>query len=214
MRLITKIQILILLVVATASSSIAQYKKGSDTIPTSVIKSSIDKYVKNLSPQLLKDLGLKNKEELLSLKPGFQYKFFMIGLDDIRKYEQGNDINPLIKEYPAIEVGLVDATGKIVLAIGFVKRKNDWAVATFGLTPDFNAIRNSQKIIGDSTLKKGVLIRIPGLELDFIAVPAAANAEMSFIALRDDPTLKVKRGTVQSGSNTIWNLSTEVKKNY
>ncbi len=213
MRLITKIIKLMLLVVLTASCSIAQYKKNSDTIPISVIKSSIDKYAKNLSPQLLKDLGLKDKGELLSLKPGFQYKYFMIGVDDIKKYKQGDDINPLIKEYPAIEVGLEDATGKIVIAIGFVKQDNNWAVATFGLTPNFNNIRNSQKIIGYNTLKKGVLIRVPGLELDFIAVPAH-NSELSFIALKDDPALNLKRGYVQSGSNAIWNLAKDMKNKY
>ncbi len=201
---------LLVMLLCAASCTLAQKKTVMDTISSTLIDSSLNTYAESLSLQLIKDLGLKNKQELKSLKPAYQFKFFMIDVGQLKKYKQGDDIKTIIKEYPAVEVALVNESGKITLAIGYFKQNNKWKVASFGLTPDLSAISNAQQFITDSTLKKGILIRIPGLEISFIGVKSPGG--MDLITLIDNTVLGLKKGDKKPAPDVLAKLATSIKK--
>src|SRR5215475_11343189 len=84
------------------------------------IKESIQTFIKLIASDDPKQYGLKNAAELNSLRPGKQFRKYMISLKDVKQYEQGHNVGSIIKEYPAVEVSLVSNTGKMITSIEFV----------------------------------------------------------------------------------------------
>ena len=183
---------------------VAQKKGGNDTIPESQIKKSIQTFANLIDSQDVQEFGLKSVAELKSLKPGKQFRKFMIGLNDIKKYKPGEDVRKIIKEYLSIEVSLVDKAGKIRTSIEFVKNKGNWEASRYGSTPELKILSNAQTALGASFVKKGDLIRIPALQINFIAVASAAVLE--FISLEDNQKLKLKKGEKLTSSEAILRL--------
>lgn len=173
-------------------------------VPESQVKQSIQTFVNLVDSQNVQKFGVKNIAELKALKPGKQFKNYMIGLSDIKKYKQGEDVRKIIKEYPSIEVSLVDQSGKILTSIEFVKYNNNWKASGYGSTTEFIMLRRAQTSIGNSDLNKGDLIRIPALRISFIAVSSAAG--LDFISLEDNQNLKLKKGQRIAASEAILRL--------
>lgn len=182
----------------------AQKKNGNDTIPENLIKEAIQTFTNLVDSQDVQEFGLKSVDELKSLKPGKQFKNYMIGLDDIKKYKPGEDVRKIIIEYPSIEVSLVNGAGKIRTSIEFVKNKDKWEAAGYGSTPELIILSNAQATLGDSVVNKGNLIRIPALQTNFIAVSSAAGLE--FIILEDNKILRFKKGEKITSSEAILRL--------
>ena len=208
----SKICVFILFGLVAGIPAPAQYKTAVDTIPSSLVKTTVTKFANHLSAQNLRDLGLKNMEELLALKPGIQYGFLMMGLEGIKKYKQGDDVTKLIKEFSYTEVALTDNSAKIRLSVNYVKRNNNWTVASFGLTPEFGSIGNLQQSSWTNIPKKNALIRVPALEASFIAFKTP-QGELKFMTLRADPAYGFKPGQIQTASAAILKLA-EMAKHY
>ncbi len=178
--------------------------QGDTIIPDSQIKKSIQAFVSLVDSQDLQEFGLKNMAELKSLKAGKQFRKYMISLNDIKKYKQGEDVNKIIKKYPSIEVSLVNKAGKIRTSIEFVKNKDKWEASGYGSTPEFISLSTSQAALGQGVVSKGKLIRIPALQTSFITVQSAAGLE--FISLEDNQYLKLKKGQKINSSEAILRL--------
>ena len=183
---------------------VAQKKQGNETIPESQIKESIQTFTNLIDSQDVQEFGLKSVVELKSLKAGKQFKKYMIGLNDIKKYNPGDDVRKIIKEYPSIEVSLVNKDGEIRTSIEFVKNKDKWEASGYGSTPELIILSNAQAALGISVVNKGNLIRIPALQTSFIAVSSAAGLE--FIILEDKQYLKFKKGEKITSSEAILRL--------
>jgi len=173
-------------------------------VSDSLIIRSLQTFVKLVDSQHLKDFRLKSMDELKSLKGGQQFKTYMIGLNDLKKYQQGDDVDQIIMEYPVVEVALVSATGRIVTSIQFLKDHGKWEASRYGLTPALGLLSGVQGMVEDSVIKKGKLIRIPTLGVNFIAVRSAG--QLQFISLQDRPNLKLTKNQKLEASEAIWRL--------
>lgn len=176
----------------------------ADTISENQIKEAVQTFANLIDSQEVQEFGLKSLAELKSLKGGKQFRQYMIGLDDIKKYKQGEDVSKIIKEYSSIEVSLVNDTGKIRTSVQFVKNKGKWEASGWGSTPELIIVRNAQATLADSDINKGKLIRIPALYTNFIAVSSAAGLE--FIVLEDNNELNFKKGEKVTSSDAILKL--------
>ena len=185
-------------------ATIAIKAQGDAIISKNLVDKSIQTFVNLLDSQDVQQFGLKSVAELKTLKAGRQFKKYTIGLSDIQKYKQGDDVKKIVKEYPSIEVSLVDGSGKIRTSIQFVKNHNKWEATGYGSTPELIHLRNAQTSLQKIVIDKGELIRIPALHLSFIAVSSAAGLE--FISLEDNQRLKFKKGQKMPASEAILRL--------
>jgi hypothetical protein len=168
------------------------------------IKKSIQTFIKLIGSDDAREYGLKNIAELNSLKAGKQFKKYMIGLTAIKNYQRGNEVGIMIKEYPAIEVSLVNSTGKIRTSIEFVKNQGKWEASRYGSTSELILLSRAQDMLADSVINKGNLIRIPALRISFIAV--ASGSGLNFISLEDRPDLDFHKGRRMAASEAILKL--------
>lgn len=196
--------IIILLLTTCFFTTIVIKAQPEKIIPESQIKKAIQIFVNLVDSQDLQEFGLQSIAELKSLKAGKQFKKYMIGLDDIKKYKQGEDVGKIIKEYPSIEVSLVNEAGNIRTSIEFVKIKDKWEASGYGSTPELIILSNAQTTLGQNAVAKGRLIRIPALQTSFIAVASATGLE--FISLNDNQNLKLARGQKINSSEAILKL--------
>lgn len=205
----TNIKILLLLLLACSVGSViilAQKQTGEETISAGQVREAIQVFSKLVNDQNAKDFGLQNAAQLQSLRAGKQFKKYMIGLDDVRKFKTGDKVEPLIKELPSIEVSLTDANGRVVSSIEFIKNKESWQASGFGSTPDFKALFiDERSTIADSLINKGTLVRIPALHTSFIAVSASSG--LNFIVLQDNESLGFRRGQMIQASEAISKLT-------
>jgi len=175
-----------------------------DTVPYSEIKKSMQIFVNLVDSQHVGQFGLASVAELNSLKPGRQFINYMIGLDDLRNYKTGDDVSKLIKEYPSIEVALVNDAGKIRTSIEFVQRDGKWEASGYGSTSEFILLSYSQTTVGENIVNNGNLVRIPSLGVSFLSVRSRTGTD--FISLQDNEQLKLGRGQRMSASEAISKL--------
>ena len=185
----------------------AQVKFVSDSQVTRSLKT----FMSLLDSQEVKDFGLKSVAQLATLRPGKQFKKYMISLDKIREFKQGDNVKAIISEYPAVEVSLISQTGKIETSIEFLKTsQGKWEPGGFGATPDMIRLSDARDVIPDNVIKKGDLIRIPALQMTFLTVSSSTGLE--FISLEDYPNLNLHRGQKAKASNVILRLVPEALK--
>jgi hypothetical protein len=169
------------------------------------VKKAIETFAKLIDTPDLYKCGVKSLAELKLLKPGQQFKKYMISLDAIKKYRQGDDVNNMIKEYEAVEVALVNDSGKIKTSIEFVKTGNNWKASGYGSTSEFVILSQAQTALTANAINRGKLIRIPSLQVSFIAVSSAAG--LDFVSLADNPKLKLTKGQTIKSSDAILKLA-------
>ncbi len=183
----------------------AQPDKKSDTIISKKqIETSIQTFIKVIGSDDPKQYGLKSAAELNSLHPGKQFRKYMISLNDIKNYQQGSDVANIIKEYSAVEVSLVNNTGKIRTSIEFVNNNGQWEASRYGSTPELVLLKSVQNAIADSLIQKSKLVRIPSLNISFIAVPSGSG--LKFISLAEHSHLKLHKAESIAASDAIMNL--------
>lgn len=173
-------------------------------IPTDQVNRAIETFMHMANDQNIQTFGLKSMEQLHSLKAGRQFRKFMIGLDDVKKFKSGNDVNAIIRSLDAIEVSLVDANRAIQSSIEFTKKDNQWAPSAFGLSSELARVRNIQAQISDSALNTGRLVGIPALKTAFLAT--GSGAATSFIVLEDNEALGFRKGATIQASEAILKL--------
>ena len=181
--------------------------QNDTTIEKDQVKNSIKIFAKLLDSNDVKEFGFKSISELKQLMPGKQFKRYTIGLSAIKNYNQGENIANMIKEYPSIEVALINQKGKILNSIEFVKDtvKGKWVPSRYGSTPELVVLRREQEFIGDSIIKKGRLIRIPSLHVSFIAITSTTSG-LVFISMVDRPNLNLFKGQKLPVSDAILRL--------
>src|SRR5688500_10215651 len=81
----------------SGNNSIPQ-NQGNDSIPQNQVYQAIQTFTNLLDSEDVREFGLKSIDELKSLKPGKQFKYFMIAVADIKKYKAGEDVSKIIKE--------------------------------------------------------------------------------------------------------------------
>jgi hypothetical protein len=189
----------------TASLFIAMviHAQNNKVVSDSQVKKSIQTFVNLVDSKNINQFGLTNIAELKSLKAGKQFKKYMIGLDEIENFKQGNDVRQIIKGYPSVEVALVNDSGKIRTSIEFVKKKGNWITTGYGSTPELLILSNAQKDYGNSFVNQGDLIRIPALMITFLAIPSATANGIVFIILENYPRLKLTKGQKLPASKII-----------
>lgn len=188
-----------------ATTIINAQKTQTDTIISeSLIKESINRFVSLVDSEDVQEYGLKSIAELKSLRAGKQYRKYVIGLNDIKKFKAGDDVAKIIKEYPSIEVSLVNKSGKIITSIEFVKKDNKWEASGYGSTPELISLGQAQTKYGNGIARRGNLIRIPALGVSFISIPSAAGLE--FMSLEDNQKYKLQKGIKTTASSAILKL--------
>ncbi len=175
-----------------------------DTISRSQVREAIDSFANFVDPAEVPEFGLNSIAEIRSLKGGKQFKRYIIDLNDIQKYKAGEDVGKMIKEYPAIEVALVNDSGHIRTAVEFVKYNGKWKAAAWGSSPEFTMVIDAQSYIKDTVINQGKLIRIPALHISFIAISSGAGLE--FFILKDDDSLQFKKGEKKLSTDVILKL--------
>lgn len=174
------------------------------------IQTSIQTFIRVIGSDDAKQYGLKNAAELNSLIPGKQFRRYMISINDIKNYQQGSDVKSIIKEYSAVEVSLVNSTGKIRTSIEFVNNNGQWEASRYGSTPEMVLLRSVQGAIADSLIHNGMLVRIPSLSISFIAVPSGSG--LKFISLADHSNLKLLKGESVAASDAILKLKNAIEQ--
>ncbi len=193
-----------------SGNSSAPQNQGNDSIPQNQVYRAIQTFVNLLDSEDVREFGLKSIDELKLSKPGKQFKYFMIAVADIKNYKAGEDVSKIIKEYPSIEVSLVNATGSIISSIEFVKNQGRWEPGRYGSSAELLSVRNAQTTIADSTINKGSLVRIPGLNTSFVSV--SDGSKLNFIVLADKLSLNLKKGLTLPASEVILRLVPLAKK--
>jgi len=182
----------------------AQTRNQVETISRDQVSKAIQALSAMVTDQNFQTFGLTSKDQLRSLKAGKQYNKFMIGLDDIKKYTAGQDVQAIVKPLAAIEVPLVDQSGKIQTAIEFVKNKDKWEASGFGLSSDLAAVRNEQANRADTSRSSVSLIRIPALRTRFIGVSSSTG--LNFIVLENNESLGFRQGATIAAKDAILKL--------
>ena len=177
---------------------------NSENIPDKQVREAVNTYSKLMTIETLRDMGFKSADQVKSLKSGQQFKKYMIELDAVRKFKSGDNVDLMIKELPSIEVSLMDDAGKIQTSVEFIKNKDKWESAGFGLSSEFVLLKNAQAFINADTLKSGRLIRIPALHSAFVAISSPAG--VNFIVLEDNESMGLKKGSILPASEVILKL--------
>src|SRR6478609_6647123 len=201
------IKILSILVVLCATITMvitAQNTPGENNIPQAQISEAINSFVQ-LANKDAQSFGLKNADELRNLKAGKQFQSYMIQLDDLKKYNTGNDVNAIIKELPSVEVALTDANNNFVTSVEFIKNDGKWKPSGFGASTEFKMLYNPRSPISDSIINTCKFIRIPALHTSFIAV-TDASSKINFIATEDNESLGFKRGALIAADSALVKL--------
>jgi hypothetical protein len=186
---------------------VAQNRTGDQgDIPQEQVASSLQTFTRLANAQNIQTFGLQSMEQLRALKPGKQFRKFMIGLDDVKQFKTGNDVNPLIKPLEAIEVSLVDANGAIQSSIEFIRKDNKWEPSGYGLSQDMSRVRSVQGQVPDSVINASRLISIPALKSSFLAL--GSGAALNFVVLEDNQALELRRGAIMPASDAIGRLVT------
>jgi hypothetical protein len=181
---------------------VAQGGKGNDVIPEKQINESIQAFSGLVNAENAKSFGLRNAEELKSLKAGKQFKKYMIELNDIKKFTAADSVEKITRELPAVNVALIDANGQIKTAIEYTMNKERWEVSRFGMTGDMLAIQGAQQIIDSA--KDGRLISIPSLQTNFYEITSPQGK--LFIPLSDNEGLGFKKGIAISSAEALKKL--------
>jgi hypothetical protein len=199
------ITLLSAILVITTVLIVAQDRRDDQGgVPEQQVTSSIQTFTRLVNDQNIQSFGLKSVDQLRSLKPGRQFRKYMIGLDDVKKFKSGDDANAIIKPLEAVEVSLVDASGAIQTSIEFVRKDNKWEPSGYGLSQDLTRVRNVQREIPDSIFNSSRLISIPALRTSFLAV--GAGAALNFVVLEDNAQLDLKRGAIIPASDAVLRL--------
>ena len=181
---------------------VAQGGKGNDVIPEKQISESIQTFSGLVNADNAKSFGLRNAEELKSLKAGKQFKKYMIELNDIKKFTAADNVEKIIRELPAVNVALIDANGQIKTAIEYTLNKDKWEASRFGMNSDMLAIQGAQQILDSA--KDGRLISIPALQANFYEITAAEGK--FFIPLSDNEGMGFKKGVAIPSVEAITRL--------
>ncbi len=201
--------VLLLVFIGTIASIliIGQRRDGEDTVPATEINESIKTFAALLNKQNIQSFGLKNIDQLKTLRQGKQYKKYMIELDDLKGYKAGDDPEDIIKTLPVTEVTLIDYNGKIITSTEFTKEGDKWKVTGFGLTPEMIGVSDTQPLLNDSireNVSNGRLVTIPALHTNFIAITGISD--LDFIVLEDNKNLEYTRGELVPASDALLKL--------
>jgi hypothetical protein len=191
------------------SQNKAQTRNQAETISSDQVRKAVQTLSAMVTDQNFQTFGLTGKDQLKSLKAGKQYNKSIIGLDAIKNYKAGQDVQAIIKPLAAIEVPLVDESGKIQTAIEFVKNKDKWEASGFGLSSDLAAVRNAQANRADTSKANVSLIRIPALRTRFIGVTTSTG--LSFIVLENNESLGFRQGETILAKDAILKLVSVAK---
>lgn len=192
-----------------AVTIIGQNRNTESAVTDAQVKASLQTFSQLLTNETIGSFGLKNAGQLKSLKPGKRFTNYMIGLNDVRKYKAGDDVNQVIKELPSVEIALTDEDNRFVTSVEFTKTKDGWQATGFGATPELKTLYNSRNPIPDTVINNGKLVRIPSLHSSFIAVSSASG--LNFIVTEDNESLNFRRGMVISSDNALLQLSKAAK---
>jgi len=180
----------------------------NDTIiKTNQIKASILSFTKFVDSSNISEYGFNSIKDLKQSKPGKQFKKYIISLSAVKNFKLGDTVSNIIMGYPSIEVALVNRNGKILNSIEFIEDtiSHKWRASRYGSTPELAILRRVQDVIGDSIIRKGKLIRIPSLNISFIAISSNGGG-LVFISLVDRPNLNLIRGQKLTASDAILKL--------
>lgn len=200
---IVLLTILFFCAVATVLTT-AQKREPDEVVPANEVNKAIQTFTQLVNASNIKSFGLENIAQLKSVKPGKQYKKYMIGLNDVKKYKAGENVENIIKELPSVEISLIDARGKILTSIEFDKSSGKWQASGFGSTPAMRSLKDVQ--LSDSASIGGRLIQVPALHTSFIAISSASG--LNFIALQNNEYLNFRAGTMLPASEAILRLTT------
>lgn len=179
-------------------------------VPQDQVNQSIQTFTRLANDQNIQTFGLKSMEQLRSLKPGRQFRKYMIGLDDVKKFQAGNDVNAIIKPLEAVEISLVDGNGAVQSSIEFVRRDNKWEPSGYGLSNDLVRVKNIQSQVPDSIFRTARLISIPSLKTSFLAT--GSGAALNFVVLEDNAALELRRGAILPASDAVQRLVTSANE--
>ena len=173
-------------------------------ISDSLIKKSMQKFAKLVDSFNVQKFGAQNMAEFKSLKPGKQLQEFLIGLADIKKYKQGDDVNKIIIPFESVEVCLVNGSGKIITSIGFIKRNGRWEASSYGSSTQVLMLSQAQPSLSNQLIAKGDLIYIPALRTSFLRLTTGSVTK--FVTLEDNTTLKFQKGQELLAGEAILSL--------
>ena len=183
---------------------IAQNRNDEEVITAEQINRSIQSFTRLVTPQTAESFGLKSADQLKELKAGKQFKKYMIGLDDVKNFNTGTNINSILKELEAVEVSLVDQAGQVQTGIEFTREQGKWEPTAFGLSTDLKRVKDAQTGIADSVFKSSRLISIPSLKTTFLMTGDGATS--SFIILENNDRLEFRKGSAIPATDAIQKL--------
>jgi hypothetical protein len=184
--------------------------KAYKTVPDSQVMRFAKIFTRLIDSQQIHQFGLSSLAELNSLRVGRQFKKYVIDGFDIKTFKQGDDVIRLIKQYPSIEVALVNTSGKIRTSMEFVQNHSSWEAFGYGSTTELTMLSHAQDVLGNSVINKGELIRIPALQISFIAIPSATG--LKFLSLVDRPGLNLYMGQTLPASDALLRLVSLAKR--
>ncbi|MEO8112193.1 MAG: hypothetical protein ABI594_19235 [Ginsengibacter sp.] len=203
----SKILVALLLISTIASVAIlAQKGTGDEAISQGQVMEAVQTFAKLVNDQNAQSFGLQNADQLKSLKAGNQVKKYMIGLDDVKKYTPGQDVQTIMKELPVVEVALTDANGGVITSIEFTKQKDNWQATGFGSSPEIKSLFSDRAMVADSLISGGKLVVIPALHSNFLAVNNGGG--LNFLVLEQNDNLGFRQGAMIPASEAMTKLLT------
>ena len=178
--------------------------RNEGQVPAEQVNRSIQTFSRLLTPETVKSFGVNSVEEFRNLRPGKQFRKYMIGLDDVRSFRPETQVSSIIKQLNSTEVSLVNQSGQIQTGIEFIFRDGKWEPGAFGLSPDMARLKNAQRSLTDVQIDTVLFITIPALQTTFLMTGTGPAA--NFIVLENNDRLQFRVGSRVPAAEAIRRL--------
>lgn len=157
----------------------------------------MDEAAKKALSEYIQIAGLQKSDRisadaLSKAKLGAPISHQTIGLDKLREYKSGADPKMIIQKIDRVTYPVLDANGNVLSSIELDKKDGKWQTAELGNTsylPAFEEVRKSENL----DLKNASLIRLPGLNLYFIATEKDNKLQFALLNDKQVGDIPVKR---------------------
>lgn len=188
----------LLLLVAGCRSEQAQKPQPPASNPKDAATSAIQTFQQAVTAQNYRSLGFESADEVKSASLGQPLSQFDIGLDQLKSYKEGADVNSLLSPSPDT-IFPVTVSGQVRSAVIVSKREGGYVPTTFGRADIVKALSRYREQPND------FVVRIPALNTYYVGRRVENRFLMTPII--EDPRVNLKPGVAVPAEDVLKQLA-------